>query len=118
MIFHGLALTLSLQLTAAAMDGNDLLRHCGGVSSAEELTCAAYISGVVDEITLNVATEAVAKSGGKIFRYRSCIPSGVTLDQIRDVIAVYLRNNPSTRHLSAASLAEHALADAFPCQEH
>jgi hypothetical protein len=45
-----------------------------------------------------------------------CADKNVTLKQMFDVVTRYLAAYPETRHLAAASLVAHALAEAFPCK--
>jgi hypothetical protein len=121
-MIHELMLSLALHVTPATVGGNDLLRDCGSNAEANQMNCIGYISGIMDAEELDRIAKAIAKSGGGsgggvVRRYEFCIPAAVTFGQAQDVVTAYLRNNPSTRHIAAAILVEHALADAFPCPE-
>ena len=44
-----------------------------------------------------------------------CQPTGLNSDQLRDVIHLWLRDNPVRRHESAPILIQEALLEAWPC---
>jgi hypothetical protein len=46
-----------------------------------------------------------------------CVPDGVTGNQLRDVMKLYLENNPQRLHYVAADLIETALLEAWPCEK-
>ncbi len=46
-----------------------------------------------------------------------CQPSGLNSDQLRDVIHLWLKENPVKRHDSAPFLIQEALLEAWPCPE-
>ena len=82
--------------------GNDL-QTCNQISGPdEERICLAYTKGVLDGVLLYAKTAL-------------CIPQGVTLSQILDIVKLELRDHPESRHYTAASLVVVALAKAFPC---
>lgn len=90
--------------------GNDLLRNC--TAKSNEATyyqamayCSAYITGAVD--ALEAERYMAVKQG--------CIPSEVTVGQLRDIVIAYLQANPSNRHLSGYVLVNLALLGAFDC---
>ena len=87
------------------VDGNTLYEWC--TAPQMSLTgCAAYIDGVSDAISM---MQQLAHN------YVYCRPKGSTGQQIADVVALYLKQNPAKRHLAAVTLAGDALSDAFPC---
>lgn len=65
--------------------------------------CISYVMGVADQWSLQREM-----SGGS-----SCIPSGVTTGQLRDIVTQYLTANPGNRHLSAAALVMLAISQSF-----
>ncbi|MEN3976444.1 Rap1a/Tai family immunity protein [Emcibacter sp. SYSU 3D8] len=93
-------------LTRSFTDGNKLHMYCQGSHDI----CASYITGVADTLFMNGGTTV---TGG-----RNCLPNGVTIFQIKDVVKAFLTAHPEKRHLAAASLVETALAEAFPCPTH
>jgi hypothetical protein len=60
---------------------------------------AGYIKGVVDSLN------------GEEF----CVPSGILVGQIADVVFLYLDTHPEQRHASAHQLAMTALKEKFAC---
>ena len=62
--------------------------------------CAGYIGGEAD-------TLAIANSG--------CLEKGTRLEQLIDLVKVYLANHPESRHYAASSLVISAIAEKFPC---
>ncbi len=46
-----------------------------------------------------------------------CQPTGLNSDQLRDVMHLWLKDNPVKRHESASLLIEAALLEAWPCPE-
>jgi hypothetical protein len=84
--------------------GNSLYELC---LTEPPVKCAGYIEGIVD--ANNLVTASLRKSP------MLCIPKGVTLRQLVDVVLQYLRDNPSDRHYAAAGEVVLALGGGFPC---
>jgi hypothetical protein len=63
--------------------------------------CTGYVAGVV----------AGSDQDGITF----CFASGVTSDQLADVVKLWLRDHPEKRHLSGSFLVFSALKEKFPC---
>lgn len=61
-------------------------------------------------VGLLVGAKDIAKAAGII-----CIPDGVTLGQIAQVVLVYLNSNPERLHETASILVVDALVDVWPC---
>lgn len=89
--------------------GNDLYSACTpdvmGNTTAANLQCLLYIGDV--------------SLGEKVVKFRKadggyCIPQGVTLDQIKDIVFSYLRDTPGRRHINATNLTVEAIIQAFP----
>ena len=97
------------------LDGNDLEFICepkypADESSFAEMTqderekvfmCSNYIMGLLD----GVDVYAIAK----------CIPEGVNLRQIMDMVRKYLKENPNTRHHPASEIIMKATSE-FECK--
>ena len=90
---------------AAFLNGNRLLKRCDGIGSFNKGFCWGYIAGVADTLT----DEPVAS-----FRY--CVPSGIVVNEITDVVITWLEAHPAKRHHTAHSLVALALSEAFPCK--
>ena len=103
------ALTLLSSQPATAVDGNELLADCEyflarpptlPLDALKAGHCIGYIQGVWDAL--------VRKSD-------VCRPDGLTGSQLGDVVKLYLRNHPETRHQTADELVGAALKEKFPC---
>lgn len=79
--------------------GNDLNAFCNQSKSL----CVGYITGIADY---------AAQQKNKPF----CIQSGVTPEQLSEIVKRWLREHPQNWHYSAVSLVEAALAEAFSCK--
>ena len=108
-IFLTLAL-LTLSTTAsswggnALVNGNKLWEFCEpDEANFSDGMCAGYILGVHDQ--------------GRYETYGSCIPNGVSAEQMIDLTRNYLRDNPAQRHKSGEALVAAAFTDAWPCPE-
>jgi hypothetical protein len=94
---------------ATAVDGNELLADCEyflarpptlPLDALKAGHCIGYIQGVWDAL----------------LRKRDvCRPDGLTGSQLGDVVKLYLRNHPETRHQTADELVAAALKEKFPC---
>jgi hypothetical protein len=99
--------------SASATTGNDLLKHCGASNEGDVKTamyiaaCTSYLSGVWN--TLKMFEE------DNVVGFAKCIPDGVTVDQVRDVVIKRLKDNPKDRHWYAAAHVMYAMAEAWPC---
>jgi hypothetical protein len=99
-------LLLALTPTVAqAIDGNKLHEAC----SNEYDFCLSYVMGVHEAIGWIVTAD------GELAWVTYCVPPGVTNNRLRDVVAKYLRDNPSKRHAAAVFLVFSALRNSFPC---
>jgi hypothetical protein len=99
-----LAAMLAIPASAAAqfMDGNRLYgrlqagkRSDGAVEGA---IASGYVTGVADA-------------------YPNCIPAGVTVGQLSDIILQYLEDHPEKRQLPAVTLVATAISERFPCAQ-
>jgi len=67
--------------------------------------CQGFIGGVVDAFV----------DSKTLF----CVPQGergVRAGQLVEIVKIYLRNHPETRHLLAVDLVANALIEKFPCR--
>jgi hypothetical protein len=86
--------------------GNSLIEYCRDTSKVGKAYCYGYIAGVAD-----------AMEGDPLLGWRTCLPDGVTVGQIGDVVKAWLGSHPEDRHFVADELVDEALAEAFPCKE-
>ena len=87
------------------VSGNELYKECTAdirESPGDIGLCAGYVEGLADAHGLDGTT---------------CIPQGVSVGQVKDVIVKYLTQNPELRHFGASLLGFAALAQAFPCKK-
>ena len=87
---------------AGFITGNDLQRAC----LSRDNMCVGFIGGIADAMG----------AGNIINGYRACLPAGVELGQVKDIVIQYLNANTQTRHLSAGGLVADAISNAFPCR--
>ena len=80
------------------MSGDVLYAFCTKSSAY----CIGYVAGVVD---------GDAAEQGTTF----CLSDGVNSDQLADVVKLWLRDHPETRHKSGSYLVFEALRAKFPC---
>jgi Rap1a immunity proteins len=109
LVAAALLLTISGRANAIYFTGNDLWVWCQHTNASQQKPldaglCTGYIWGVVD----------VFVDAKRMF----CVPqgnSGVRTDQLLDVVLLYLRDHPETRHQPAPALVINALKEKFPC---
>lgn len=90
--------------------GNGLLGLCrSSDNSREMLACYSYLKGTLDGWLTSENT----------FRNEPsfCIPKGVTLIQLRDILVRWLDDNPERRHAEGSALIVNAIVRSFPCAE-
>lgn len=86
------------------VSGNQLYHWCSG-DAGDQQTCIAYLAGLADAQTDRMAY------GNAAF----CVPAGVTLEQLREVVSDYLRAQAAYRQMSATVLATLALNRVYTC---
>jgi hypothetical protein len=99
-----ISLMMSSRASADFRDGNDLLRDC--TSPSQLNYCGGYITAIA----------SVMGGGNGVNGFAACIPSGIEAGQIKDIVIGFLQRHPERRHVGAAGLVAHAIADAFPCR--
>jgi hypothetical protein len=94
--------------------GNDLLDRCASAPETTEPVrilndniCFSYIQGAIDAARTQAALDAAKQP--------FCIPDGVTLGQLRDMVVQELRADPSERHLGADLFVLTPMVKSFPC---
>jgi hypothetical protein len=90
--------------TGSYKSGNDLLNDCTS-NTDSQLVCIGYIQGVADTWA---AFRAVSSRP-------DCVPEGVLVRQLRDVVLRFLQAHPEHRHSAATSLVMNAFAEAWHC---
>jgi len=80
--------------------------------------CLGYVVGVADAGAYNpLFYEGYYTGwGSSLGQARWCLPEGVVVTQILDVVLNYLRDKPQLRNGGAASIAGFALEAAWPCE--
>lgn len=86
--------------------GNELYKWC--TTPQAEGLCFSYIKGVSDLIDTFQETNKSAKA--------ICVPNGVTISQMKDIVMKRLVQHPEIRHLSASSIVWTALVEVWPCR--
>ena len=90
------------QNTTYYQTGNAINENCNSNGAADNLFIYGYVEGVID------ARQYIADG--------YCIPSPVQARQLRDVVCMYIQNNPQNRQIPAGYLVIEALKQAWPCQ--
>jgi len=99
---------------AGFYSGNELFDICSTERNNPDYfektyECVGYISGAVDAFNTT----------RKVNNLKSCIPAGVTINQLKAVTVDYLRANPRDRDRasSASELVFAATRKAWPCKK-
>ena len=103
---------------AGVFTGNELYAICTSSDSSDRAECLGYVVGLADAGAYNpiVMKGYYTGWGANLGQARWCLPEGVIVTQIRDVVLNYLRDKPQWRNSGAAGLAAFALEDAWPCK--
>jgi hypothetical protein len=91
-------LTVATAANATWFTGNQLLDHMNG-ELFERGGAAGFVTGVASVINGDLA----------------CIPAGVTVAQMRDMVHQRLRVSPGIRHQEAEVIVAAVLISEFPC---
>ena len=108
----GMLLHWPTAIGAEFVDGNALHSICTGSDGPGTNTCRGYLTGVADAMT---AYNARNKSRHDSSPNSSCIPEGVSAEQLRQVWVKYSTETPENLHLAAAGLVIVAFEQAWPC---
>ena len=98
--------------------GNDLLRFCTVRESdpiyfQSDARCAGFIVGAADGAETIGLYLDVTRSDVESHQL-VCIPQGVTVGQLQEIVVAALRANPENRHQSASLLVLAALKKRLP----
>lgn len=91
-------LITSFNAAAVFETGNTVYSDCETDLMAAEGYCIGVIVGTADGLDLH-----------------KCLPNTVTKGQLRDVVVLWLRNNPDQRHQPIADIVRAALKKSFGC---
>lgn len=106
------------------ISGNELYEACQSDDPVLAGFCIGYIISQIEGqsfgafTVLNQLQEAdnAAEINERIAAFLNyCAPDTASNEQLRDVVAVHLRDNPQTRHDPARFEVWRALMGAFPC---
>jgi hypothetical protein len=81
------------------LSGNELYQKCTAEAVGKSY-CVGYVTGIADVMQISKSL---------------CVPDGVTVGQMVDVIVKYLRDHPEKRHYSVAAATFNTLSQTFPC---
>lgn len=90
---------LTLPAHAEFYSGNDLYKRLQSTNAVDQGLALGYIAGAFDTLSSRLI----------------CPPSNVTMGQVRDIVRMWLENNPQTRHFSADSLVLSTFKSVWPC---
>ena len=100
--------------------GNQLQEWCVGTymgepnfSVAKYNQCVAYLAGISDSAK---ALSAWGYRNNGIAPTGSCIPKGVTVEQLRAAWLKYASKQPENLHLAASTQVLAAIYEAWPCK--
>jgi hypothetical protein len=110
-IFICVAFVIPQPAKAQLKTGNDLYAACTASETSptyyqQDAECAGYIAGATDAIL----SFGVDKKNG------ICVPAGVQLGQIGDLVRSFMRNHPEIRHSQASAMMLGALYEGFACK--
>jgi hypothetical protein len=100
-------------------DGNELFDLC---KKAPQIL-NGYVAGVADKSLADTtfaefwAPDRKSKDSLKKVIRPFCIPDGVQLVQMKDVVCKYLTDAPNQRHYAGPVIVQTALAERFPCSQ-
>lgn len=97
----GLALCATTMAHASFIDGNKLHKYLISNSDIENTHAWGYIAAIGD--AFNGSTH--------------CIPEGVSVGQLRDVVKKFLTDTPEVRHRPADVIVYVILKNTYPCAE-
>ena len=86
-------------------DGNDLLAMC---QKDDQTACLAYIAGASDMVGARNFTDLRPPV--------TCEPENANLGQLKEILVLWLEQNPSRRNVAATVNYMAAMYEAFPCE--
>ena len=100
-LIAAVALCATTMAHGSYLDGNKLYGYLMSSSDLENTHAWGYIAGISD-----------AYNGGS-----HCIPAGVSVGQLRDIVKNFLANTPEVRHRPADLIVYAVLKNTYPCAE-
>lgn len=106
------------QAQAVYVTGNQLKRDCNPAANDDlkpffEARCMQYILGVNDGVRMGVNVASVL--GDRPGDYFLCVPNGVEVGQLVQIVKAYLDQHPEDLHKNAAGLVTFALTAHYRC---
>jgi hypothetical protein len=93
---------------ANAEDGNQLYSDCAApLTKPESALCLGYVAGVIDALA--------AVQERKLSPMLICLPKGMRVGIVKDVIQKHLADHPEERKYDAASTIHAKLYELWPC---
>ena len=110
-----LCLLPELAIGGLFYDGNELYL---GLGNCQEVQGTRFSGQAVGKaFSCERAIGYVMGVSDSLYETNVCQPTGLNSDQLRDVMHLWLKDNPVERHESASVLIERALLEAWPCPE-
>jgi hypothetical protein len=106
--FHTMLMPLSAN-AGAFKSGYTFMQKCNSAKAQDWGICLGYVQGVADSL------ENIKQWGVVLAQGSACFPEQVKGEQLRDVIVMYMVDNPKTLPFSAAGTSIKALVAAYPC---
>lgn len=103
-----------------ALSGNELYSMMTSNDMHEKLEAIRYIEGVIDTEKAFWVVQMTNKhdeNSKPNYEGMVCPPDNYTLQQVQDIVKIYIEKNPAYRQLGAATHAHYALLLAWPCTE-
>ncbi len=91
------------------MTGDALAVMCSSEVERDLFSCQSYIAGIIDYHVL-------IKGLGTAPSVDFCIPEGVKMDDLRQIVVEYFEGNSQHSSFVASPAVALALFDVFPCQ--
>jgi hypothetical protein len=101
----------TLPTKAEFWDGNNLYEMC----QKDRNVAAMYVMGGID-IYIGISN-GLMQNGVPNSELLFCLSSRVTGSQAGDVVCKWLRDNPSSRHLTSSGVIILSLGQSFPCNK-
>ena len=103
--------------TTVFVDGNKLYENCSSSEVWKAAVCAGYIAAVSDGGSLEAQVLAPPRMGiGNLLGGTAWCQPITNLEQVKDIVIMFLRDNHQIRHQPGAGLVALALSKAFPCK--
>ena len=99
----------SIVQAGAFKSSEALLAKCSSAQPSDWGICLGYVQGVADSLETLKGWQVPFDSG------YACFPERIQGEQLRDVIVVYLAQNPDLLPYAAAGVAMKALVADYPC---